>query len=183
MESRLRAKIPHETCSQLNPCDSHYKNSPKNECIHQTIKISNEPFCFSFSILTASVKSVAWTDATKHKFGCLREPRAKFERANVAFHTKNAPGKRVAQLSQREPYSHPSASLWGPAPLIANFRAARNRLRRSIPIENTKTNLKIFIFLNLYFFEPMKSVMTPFEVVFDSLVPSQQFLYYQNCPI
>ena len=83
MESRLRAKIPHETCSQLNPCDSHYKNSPKNECIHQTIKISNEPFHFSFSILTASVNSVAWTEATKRRFGCLRESHAKFESAKL----------------------------------------------------------------------------------------------------
>ena len=43
---------------------------------------------------------MAWTEHTKNRFGGLREPHPQFEKAKAAFHTKNAPRKRVAQLAE-----------------------------------------------------------------------------------
>ena len=43
---------------------------------------------------------MAWTEHTSHRFGGLREPHPRFARSKVAFHTKNAPAKRVAQLAE-----------------------------------------------------------------------------------
>ena len=64
------------------------------------IEISNELRRFFFTLLTASVKSVAWTEHTSHRFGGLREPHPRFTKSKVAFHTKNALAKRVAQLAE-----------------------------------------------------------------------------------